>query len=84
MVIYLLGVNDDKTIEGVNPLKAEELCKHISNLSNNAQKLFPTFLLDAQVVNFDDKTLIHIFVPISSQVHTCNYFYYQCAFGCYF
>ena len=80
----LLGVNDDKTIEGVNPLKAEELCKHISNLSNNAQKLFPTFLLDAQVVNFDDKTLIHIFVPISSQVHTCNYFYYQCAFGCFF
>jgi ATP-dependent DNA helicase RecG len=68
----LLGVNDDKTIEGVNPLKAEELCKHISNLSNNAQKLYPTFLLDAQLVNYGGKTLIHIFVPISSQVHTCN------------
>ena len=68
----LLGVNDDKTIEGVNPLMADELCKHISNLSNNAQKLYPTFLLDAQILKYDGKTLIHIFVPISSQVHTCN------------
>ena len=68
----LLGVNDDKTIEGVNPLKAGELCKHISNLSNNAQKLYPTFLLDAQQVSYNGKVLISIFVPISSQVHTCN------------
>lgn len=68
----LLGVNDDKTIEGVNPDKAEVLCKDFANLSNNPQKLFPTFLLDAQVMVFGGKTLIHIFVPISSQVHKCN------------
>jgi ATP-dependent DNA helicase RecG len=65
----LLGVNDDKTIEGVNPAKAETFCKNIVNLSNNPQKLFPTFLLDAKTVEYAGKTLIHIFVPISSQVH---------------
>lgn len=68
----LLGVNDDKTIEGVNPDKAETLCKDFANLSNNPQKLFPTFLLDAQTVSYEGKTLIHIFVPISSQVHKCS------------
>ena len=68
----LLGVKDDKTIEGINPDKAEALCKDFVSLSNNAQKLFPTFLLDAHVVDFEGKKIIHIFVPISSQVHKCN------------
>jgi ATP-dependent DNA helicase RecG len=68
----LLGVNDDKSIDGVNPEQADTLCKDFTNLSNNPQKLFPTFLLNAHTVNFNEKTLIHIFVPISSQVHKCN------------
>ena len=68
----LLGVNDDRTIEGINPVKAELFCKDIANLSNNPQKRFPTFLLHADIVKYNGKTLIHIFVPISSQVHKCN------------
>jgi ATP-dependent DNA helicase RecG len=46
----LLGVKDDKTIEGVNPEKAEIFCKNIVNHSNNPQKLFPAFLLSANIV----------------------------------
>ncbi|MHC1777007.1 MAG: RNA-binding domain-containing protein [Lentimicrobium sp.] len=68
----LLGVNDDKTIEGVNPGKAETICKDFVNLSNNPQKLFPTFLLDATILEYNGKKIIHILVPISSQVHKCN------------
>jgi len=68
----LLGVNDDKSIEGINPEKAASLCKDFVNLSNNPQKLFPTFMLDAKPLVFEEKTLIHIFVPISSQVHKCS------------
>lgn len=68
----LLGVTDDKTIEGINSGKAESLCKDFANLSNNPQKLFPTFLLDANVIEYEGKNIIHIFVPISSQVHKCN------------
>lgn len=59
----LLGVKDDKVIEGVNPERAEILCKNIVNQSNNSQKLFPTFLLDASIVKYEDKTLIHVLFP---------------------
>jgi len=65
----LLGVNDNKTIEGINPDKAEMLCKDVANLSNNPQKIFLAFLLDANIVEYGGKKLIHILVPISSQVH---------------
>lgn len=68
----LLGVSDDKSIQGVNPNSAEMLCKNIANLSNNPQKLFPSFLIEPKIVEFEGYTLIHIFVPVSSQVHRCN------------
>ena len=68
----LLGINDNKTISGVDPATAQRLSKDIANLSNNPQKLFPSFLLDVQVVEYEGKTIIHVFVPASSQVHTCN------------
>lgn len=42
----LLGVSDDKTIEGLNNKSAEMMCKTIANLSNNPQKLFPSFLIE--------------------------------------
>ncbi len=65
----LLGVHDNKTIEGINENSVEQLTKEISNLSNNPQKLFPSFLIEPQIIDFDSKKLIYIFVPISSQVH---------------
>jgi ATP-dependent DNA helicase RecG len=48
------------------------MLKDVANLCNNPQKLFPSFLLDLQEIEYEGKTLIHIFVPASSQVHTCN------------
>ncbi len=65
----ILGVQDDKTIDGVDENIAEQLCKEIANLSNNPQKLFPSFLLEPQIVDFKGKKLIYIFVPVSSQIH---------------
>ena len=70
--IILLGVNDDKEVTGINPEKAETFCKEIVNLSNNPQKLFPSFLLKAEVIEFDGKIIIYVYVPQSSQVHKCN------------
>jgi len=67
-----LGINDNKTIEGVNPNSVAMLCKNIANLSNNQQKLFPSFLIEPKIVEYEGKMLIHVFVPISSQVHRCN------------
>ena len=68
----ILGITDYKIIEGVNSKLAETLCKNIANLSNNPQKLFPSFLIEPQIIEHKGKLLIHAFVPISSQVHRCN------------
>jgi ATP-dependent DNA helicase RecG len=68
----LIGINDEKTIEGINPEKIETFCKNITNLSNNHQKLSPSFLLTATQFELHGKSLIHIFVPMSSQVHRTN------------
>ena len=68
----LLGVDDNKNILGIDENKIEIFCKQIANLSNNSQKLFPSFLLEPQIIEYKNKKLIYIFVPISSQVHKCN------------
>ena len=68
----LLGITDDKIVEGVNPNMVEILCKNIANLSNNPQKLFPSFLIEPEILEYKSKMLIHAFIPISSQVHRCN------------
>ena len=51
----VLGVTDDKKIEGVDPNCVEKLCKQIANLSNNPEKLDPQNLIDPQVVDYKDK-----------------------------
>ena len=70
--VVLLGVNDDGTVEGIDPAQASIMLKELANLSNNPQKLFPTFLLNAEKIEYHEKTLIYLFVPVSSQVHRCN------------
>ncbi|MDF1548030.1 MAG: putative DNA binding domain-containing protein [Bacteroidales bacterium] len=54
----LLGVDDDKNIIGIDDDKTEVFCKQIANQSNNAQKLFPSFLLEPQVIEIANKKLI--------------------------
>jgi len=51
----LLGILDDGTVEGVNSDVAEQMKKDIANLCNNPQKLFPTFLLDIEIIEYDGK-----------------------------
>lgn len=66
----VLGVEDDRTIpQGVNPKVIDQLCKNIANMSNNPQKLSPTFLLQPEIVDIENKKVIVISVPSSSQVH---------------
>ena len=66
----VLGVEDDGTIKrGVNPEAIEQMCKNISNTSNNPQKFSPTFLLQPEVVDTEGKKVIVVQVPSSSQVH---------------
>ena len=65
----LLGVSDSKKVLGLNKNIADRLCKEVTNLSNNPQKLDPPFLLHPKCVDLENKTLVSIFIPASSQVH---------------
>ena len=65
----ILGVTDDKKIEGVDPDCVEKLCKEIANLGNNHEKLDPPYIIAPQIVGCQGKKLIHFFIPASSQVH---------------
>ena len=49
--LIVLGAEDNGEIKkGVNPDAAYQMCRDISNMSNNPQKLSPTFLLQPEEV----------------------------------
>ena len=68
----LLGVNDNGKIVGVDPEKIENLKTDLSNLSNNPNKLNPPYMLFPEEIRVDDKWIIYLRVPQSSQVHSTN------------
>ena len=70
--IVLLGVKDGGAFSGLSRAEARRLADEVVALSNNAQKLSPPFILDADVVPFVDEFIVAIEVPSSSQVHKCN------------
>jgi len=39
---------------------------------NNANKISPTYYLNIEEMTVNDKVILYIFVPESSQVHRCN------------
>ena len=65
----LLGVKDDKTIEGVLEDSVQSLIDQIVTNANNAQLISPPFYLAPQVFEIDQKKVIYLFVPQSSQIH---------------
>ncbi len=64
-----LGVQDNGHIQGVNEASINTLVTNLVNLSNNSQKLDPPFILYPLTYNINGKSIIHIQVPASSQVH---------------
>src|ERR1700744_4633417 len=65
----LLGVNDNGTVGGINPERINILKTDLVNLSNNPQKLDPPFILFPVIYKIGGRYLMHIQVPVSSQVH---------------
>ena len=65
----LLGVADNGEVIGVSEDVADSLCKDFANLSNNPQKIEPSFLIHPHAIAFEGKVIIHAFIPPSSQVH---------------
>ena len=65
----LLGVDDGGTLSGLSREVADRMADDLVNLSNNPQKVFPPFILDARVVVFSEGCVVATEVPSSSQVH---------------
>ncbi|NLO39384.1 MAG: AAA family ATPase [Ruminiclostridium sp.] len=68
----LLGVNDQGHIIGVDESASAQLRKDFTTAMNNPQKINPAFYLSIEEFRINNKIVLYIFVPISSQVHRCN------------
>jgi len=68
----LLGVSDAGAVTGVDPNCVGQIKRDFVTAINNPQKISPACFLSVDEVQIDGKTVLHIFVPESSQVHRCN------------
>ena len=68
----LLGVKNDRTVDGVMEDCVHGIVNNIVSNANNPQKLSPPFYLSTQVIDYEDKKVIYVYVPESSQVHSTN------------
>lgn len=68
----LLGIKDTREIEGVIDDCVESIINNIITNANNPQKLNPPFYLSPQVIDYEGKKIIYLYVPESSQVHSTN------------
>ena len=68
----LLGMADDGSVTGIDPNALESIRKDFVTAINNPRKLTPPTYLSINTAELDGKTLLHIYVPESSQVHRCN------------
>ena len=62
----------DGTIIGIDRGEIDKLKKNFVTSMNNPLKINPTFYLTVEEVEIENKIILYIFVPESSQVHRCN------------
>jgi ATP-dependent DNA helicase RecG len=67
--LIVLGVKTNGEITGIDPLNIEKYKKEIIRASNNASYINPPFILHPEDFVIHGKSVIAIWVPISSQVH---------------
>ena len=68
----LLGVHDSGRITGIDPRAVGQIKKDFVTTINNPQKIHPPAYLSVEEVQVQDQTILHVYVPESSQVHRCN------------
>lgn len=63
-----LGVLDDGTVEGVSEKAAPQLIKNFTSILANPALFNPTICIDAEIMHYKGKCVIHIYVPVSGEV----------------
>jgi ATP-dependent DNA helicase RecG len=64
-----LGIDNSGFISGIEPDSIEKMAREISSLSNNPEYLNPPFIIFPESYKINNKLILHITVPESSQVH---------------
>lgn len=65
-----LGILDNGKIEGVSKKSATEMIRNFVSVISNPNIFFPTLYLSPEIIQYENKIIIHIHVPNSSEVHT--------------
>jgi len=73
----LLGVKDNGVIEGIREDTLQAQLKTLANDLNNPQIISPVKRLDTDIVGIDGKKIISVYVPESTQAHSCKGVYYD-------
>ena len=68
----ILGVKDNGIITGIDKDKIEQIKKDFVTAVNNPLKITPSVYLSVEQVEIENKQLLYIYIPQSSQVHKCN------------
>lgn len=71
----LLGVNEDNDeghVIGVNRNSVASMKKNFINMLNNPNKITPSLYLTLEEIEIDDKLVLWVYVPVSSQVEICD------------
>lgn len=65
-----LGVLDDGTVLGVPEKSAPVLVKNFISCTSNPALFSPTIYLSPEIVEYEGKTIIHVHIPPSAEVHS--------------
>ena len=65
-----LGVLDDGTVVGVPPKAASDMVKNFISVISNPANFTPTIYLSPESLEYEGKTVIHVHVPPSAEVHS--------------
>lgn len=65
-----LGVLDDGEVCGVSPKAAPDMVKNFISCVSNPGLFSPTVYLMPEIKEYDQKTIIHVHIPPSAEVHS--------------
>ena len=69
--IYL-GVEDNGKVSGIPENTVSNIVKNFIKMVSNPEVINPTVYLTPEIVEYEGKSIVHIHIPPSSEVHTCK------------
>lgn len=65
-----MGVSDDGTVNGVSSKAASDMVKNFIKVISNPVLFTPTIYLAPEILEYEERTVIHVHVPPSAEVHS--------------